>query len=245
MTRPTKVLLRAALALALVALLGTGVIGFAHTAPGRPLLALIGPALGMAKAAPGPQGCPFGFDRAASPAERDARRLRFAALHRGEAVARARPALGFTLGQTTRTEVLAWAKSHRLLCTTPRSGDGLECQQVPLAFLPTPGESGALLQGLWLGFGEGERLESVVALRKEPRPEPVSAAFAALARSLAEQAGPPSLQQGDGSAQGLAAGLLAQSSAEYRFRDYYALARVTNLGDGYLLTSEYRALPGT
>ena len=40
----------------------------------------------------------------------------------------------------------------------------------------------------------------------------------------------------------ITSGLLRQASAEYRFRDYYAIARATNLGDEYVLTEEYHAL---
>ena len=41
----------------------------------------------------------------------------------------------------------------------------------------------------------------------------------------------------------LTQGALRQASAEFRFRDYYALARATNLGQSFVLTEEYRALP--
>ena len=41
----------------------------------------------------------------------------------------------------------------------------------------------------------------------------------------------------------ISGGSLKQASAEYRFRDYYALARATNMGQGFALTEEYRSLP--
>ena len=47
---------------------------------------------------------------------------------------------------------------------------------------------------------------------------------------------------GDSAPSSLAAGLLRQASAEFRFSDYYAIARVTNMGDGFMLTEEYRSL---
>ena len=35
---------------------------------------------------------------------------------------------------------------------------------------------------------------------------------------------------------------LRQATVEYRFSDYHALVRATNMGDGYVLTEEYTRL---
>ncbi len=40
----------------------------------------------------------------------------------------------------------------------------------------------------------------------------------------------------------LASGAFRQATRDYRFADYRALVRATNLGDGYVLTESYTAL---
>ena len=84
---------------------------------------------------------------------------------------------------------------------------------------------------------------TAVVVREAPRAEAVSAAFEAIAGEIDRAAGPRTAEGGDPSPAGLAAGLLRQASAEYRFHDYYAVLRATNMGDRFALTEEYRALP--
>ncbi|MEO7329302.1 MAG: hypothetical protein ABI193_12030 [Minicystis sp.] len=124
-----RALKRALVSIAALGLSCTGVMGFAHTKAGRPLLALMGH--GAAK-----DGCPFGYDVAASPEQKEAARQRFAASHAGASRASQRPALGFTLDGTTREEVRAWASSRGITCKVPRSGPDLDCADVPSSALP-------------------------------------------------------------------------------------------------------------
>jgi hypothetical protein len=95
---------------------------------------------------------------------------------------------------------------------------------------------------VWFTFGDRNQLITVISLSRDARPEPVSAAFSSVTAELRRAAGPGSGIVGDSAPAWLAAGLLRQASAEFRFSDYYAIARVTNLGDGFLLTEEYRSL---
>jgi hypothetical protein len=118
----------------------------------------------------------------------------------------------------------------------------LTCARVPDGLVPTAfravGE-----QALWFTFGAGDRLVAVVAIAHAERPEPISAAFQSIVGDLYQEAGPGRLD-GDASPEHLASGALYQASAEYRFDDYYAVARATNVGRGnYALTTEYRSLP--
>jgi hypothetical protein len=214
----------------------TGLLGFAHTKAGAPLLAVMG------RHAKG-QVCPLGYGAGsgAGPAEKARARRSFAAAHRGAAAARARPALGFTLERTTRGEVLAWAERHGLRCRVPRPPFDLECSDVPAGALPGGG-AGEPIRTLWLGFGSREELLSVVAVRWTPEAAAIRAAFTSAVDALTQHAGPASASTGAASVELLAAGPLRQASAEYRFSDYYSVARATHLGDGYVLTEEYRAL---
>jgi hypothetical protein len=225
---------------ALASILGLGVaftavMGFAHTKPGRPLLMLIKGSR-VARGA-----CPLGYDVAATPEQKAAARRRFAATHAGAERAMSRPALGFDLDRTTRADVQAWAASHSIACRAPRSGPDLDCADVPASALPEP-YRGATIASVWMTFGARDTLTSVTVVRRDRSAEAISAAFRGLASLLAREAG-RGMQSGDSSATTLGSGLLRQASAEYRFRDYYALARATNMGDGFALTEEYRSLP--
>jgi hypothetical protein len=211
-------------------------VAFAHTKAGRPLLAMMG-RHGGAKV-----GCPLGYDVTATPQQRESARQRFALLHPGEGIATGRPALGFTLDVTTRADVLAWASSHGVTCQKPKGGADLDCTDVPSDALPEE-LRGVSLRSLWLDFGARETLISVVAVRRDASAKAISAAFGAVTLDLAKEAGPPSSVDGEGSATRLSSGLLQQASAEYRFRNYYALTRATNMGDAFVLTEEYRSLP--
>ena len=212
----------------------TGLVGLAHTTAGRPLLSLVGRHLKNNSL------CPLGYSRSERPRDREAARRAFSASHHGDAVARARPALGFSLDQTTEDQVLQWARAEEVKCTKPRMGYDLECADVPAGRLPT-GDRGATIGTLWLSFGANGQLRSVVGVRRESSPEPISAAFGAIKSRVSSEAGPPSLEE-DGSVELLASGALRQASAEYRFRNYYAIARATNMGDGYVLIEEYHSL---
>ncbi|WP_434391223.1 hypothetical protein [Melittangium boletus] len=218
-----------------VAVFGTALMGFAHTPPGRPLLNWMG--LSMKGA-----GCPLGYDAQASVQSKEAARRGFAAAHRGAEPARVRPALGFLLEGTTRAQVLAWADEHGVRCTTPRTGADLDCEQVPATLLPLPGRQVAV-GNLWLHFGAGDTLVSVIALSRSSEAAALLASYVAVNEALTQQAGPPTRRDAQQDADWLSGGLLRQTSTEYRFQDFYALARATNMGDGFLLTEEYRALP--
>jgi hypothetical protein len=242
--RASQVLKRVLLGVVGLGVAFTAVVGVAHTRPGRPLLGIIGPMLGMGPAQGARKGgCPFGFDVAASPAQREASRTQFAATHHGDWPALSRPALGFTFDRTTRSDVMSWAAEHHVQCTKPKSGVDLNCAHVPDSLLP-PSWQGAPVTNLWMNFGEGDRLISLVALRSTRSAETIGETFGKVSAAMTAEAGPPVKVDGDASPAGLSAGLLRQASVEYRFRDYYAVARATNMGhDGFLLTEEYRSLP--
>jgi hypothetical protein len=99
------------------------------------------------------------------------------------------------------------------------------------------------VRNLWFNFDAGDRLVSLIAIRKDQSAEAIGGAFARVADALNREAGAPASASGDSSPQGLSACLLRQGSVEYRFRDYYALARATNMDDGFVLTEECRSLP--
>lgn len=227
------------MAMAVLVVAATAIIGFAHTRPGRPLLAY----MPWGKAAEGL--CPLGYDAPATAAARLAARQQFAAAHRGDARAPSRPALGFTLDQTSRAEVLAWAVAKGVSCTQPKRGHDIECENVPAEALPLSGPKFAMvpLRSLWLDFGGRDELVSIIALRRHGRLDDIVEAFGMFRSTLDENAGQATeVQAADAKAE-LQAGLLRQSMAEYKFTNYHARARVTHMPDDFVLTEEYRSLP--
>jgi len=231
-------------AVAALAVAGIALMGIAHTPAGRPLLNLLAHS-GLARLAGSQaQGCPFGFDRQASAEDRDRAIRAFGQAHAGSGRANARPAGGFRLASSTRPALLEWARSNRVDCHPKGASDDLECRAVPVALLANEGHaSGSTLETAWLSFDGDQRLAKVVVVQHLPDARSAWAAFSRLTADMARETGHTPQPAGESSAQGLAAGLLRQSSAELRCRDYYALARATNLGSSFLLTQEYRALP--
>ncbi len=221
----------------------TGVVGFAHTQPGRPLLALMGRAMGSRAGKTGGK-CPLGYDVKESPEEKEAARRQFAASHAGVDRAQARPALGFELDKTTRADVTSWARAHDIKCVVPKSGSDLDCSDVPAEALPDR-ETGIGLHSLWFTFGLGDTLTSAVGVRRDTSVELISSTFKRVTDDVSREAGPPSKTEGDPSPATLSSGALYQASAEYRFRNYFVVARATNMGkvQGFVITEEYRSLP--
>jgi hypothetical protein len=210
-----------------------GLVGFAHTSAGRPLLGAV------TRMAHG--GCPFGYDKPMSPEQRERAKANFAANHRGERPATSRPALGFTLDHTTRPEIVAHFAAHGITCTQGKGLSDLTCNGVPSSALPgTPVSAPA--RNLWLTFGTKQQLLSVIAVSRAPEPEAISAAFVAMRAEVDRDAGAVTATHGNADPQALAQGALHQASAEFRFTDYYALQRATNLTKDFVLTEEYRSL---
>jgi len=182
----------------------------------------------------GGAACPFGYGAGARPIALDARRAL-----RGLAPALARPALGFALGFTTAADVLAWATAHDLRCA-PRRGAVVECAQVPGALVPGAGELAA--SAVWFELGTTGRLASIKTVRRNPAVAAVASAFTTAEHALTAQAGAPAQRDGSPAPELLARGALRQAMVEYRFADYRAVLRATNMGDGFVLTEEYAAL---
>lgn len=212
-----------------------GLIAFAHTPAARPLLAAIGRLPG------GHAGCPLGYDRPATGAQRERIRRNLSANLRGARPAARRPALVFDLDLTREADVVAFMKGRGIACHPGSGMADLVCDGVPGRVLGSR-EVAGVDRNLWFTFGDGHRLVSLVAVSKTSAPGPISDGYQAATREIAERVGQPSTVSGDADSSFLSGGALRQASAEFRFSNYYASARATNLGNGFLLTEEYRAL---
>lgn len=224
----TSSLLRVLGALTAGGALGVGLIGFAHTEAGRPLLALL-PSMG--------DRCPVGADL--SPEERDAVRAEIMDGVRGDVPAASRVALGFQLAEDDSASVQRWAEAHGAACTV--SDALIRCADVP-------GEAvgrASPVDDLQLRFDANRRLVSVVASQGS-----LSAADAATRlqderERMVATSGAWSASSGDPSASHLAAGPLAHARYDFAFADYHATLTATNLGAGRVaLRMAHQAIDG-
>lgn len=234
MTRNRLLALKTVVAVCGISVASVALIGFAHTKTGRPLLSLLGS--GSRAGA-----CPLGYDNAQTPEERELNRRAFASTHAGVQAAKARPALGFELDRTTRDDVQSWAKANHVTCTPRKAGVDMDCENVPAALLPAHFDR-VQVDSLWLNFGAEDRLISVVAIRHDKEASVVSEGFEQINEELTAESGLPTTIGHSSPAQ-LRSGLLQQATSEYRFHNYYALSRATNMGESFVLTEEYRSLP--
>ncbi|MEJ7601382.1 MAG: hypothetical protein WKG01_25995 [Kofleriaceae bacterium] len=138
-----------------------------------------------------------------------------------------RPALGFTLDVTTRSEIDAWAQARGVTCQARRGGGVLECEQRAALATTT----------LWFRFA-GTTLAGIQTSRRTTA-DGVATAFAETEAALTTVLGDPSRRQGDPAASALARGALRQAMVEYRAPAYRAVVRATNMGDGFVLTESY------
>jgi hypothetical protein len=218
-----------------------GLVGFAHTKPGRPLKPML-VAIQKATGGKGGGACPLGYDQGGSPAEAEAARQRSVAEFRGIAPSPARPALAFLLGQTGRSEVESWAQRHGVACHGRQGPQRLVCAAVPgEALTPAPGALG--LQEVYFQFDPAQRLVSVGTVRSSNDAGAAAGVQGAIVEELSRQLGTPSSSRGEASASYLQGGLLRQARTEFRFLDYYATSSVTTVGSGrYVVSERYELL---
>lgn len=224
-----RALVRTAAGLGVAAVLGTAIIGVAHTPWGRPLLKL--PLLSaLAKHA----GCPVG---SIEPAAFEQVRRQKLAHDVGLAAAAAHPALAFTLGQTRRVDVEAWAKTERASCKAGFVASVVECDDVVGLGAPP-------IAHLRLQFDGKERLVGVDLFRADVEGAALVTRFQALARELDGKVGPATSSVGTPTLAFMKRSPLETVVRSYAYRDYVATAMLLNLGKrGLRLREQYQWLP--
>ncbi len=223
-----RALVKAAAGLGAAAVLGTAIIGVAHTPWGRPLLQL--PLLSaLAKHA----GCPVG--RIEPAAFENVRRQKLE--HDvGTATPSAHPALGFTLGQTHKSDVERWATTQKASCKAGFVASVLECENVR-----TPGAPP--IAQLRLQFDGQQRLVSVDLFRADAEGAALVARFQDLGRELDASVGPATSTVGTPTLAFMRQSALQTVVRSYRYRDYLASAMLLNFGKrGLRLREQYQWL---
>lgn len=222
-------LVKAAAGVGAAAFLATAVIGVAHTPWGRPLLKL--PFL---SALAQRSGCPVG---SIEPAAFEAVRQAKLAGDVGEAPARAHPALGFTLGQTQKSDIERWATSTKASCKAGLVASVLECENVTSMGAPP-------ITNLRLQFDAQERLVGVDLFRADAEGSALVGRFQALQRELDQSVGPATSNVGTPTLDFVKKSPLQTVVTTYGYRDYVATAMLLNFGKrGLRLREQYRWLP--
>ena len=200
----------------------TGLIGFMHTPAGRPMLRWLA----------GTAGCPVGGHL--EPAERDAAILQARQVFKGDVPAASRQALGFTLGETTRETVRAWATEKGISCVDEEFAR-LHCTDVPAAALGVE----MPVADLVVSFDAQDRLQGIDVHTGTLAADDAARLVEERGQAIAKQAGPPTSTAGEATGDWLASGPMAQVSESFHYSDRRAELTATNLGDGRIVLREF------
>jgi hypothetical protein len=223
-----KLLSRAALAAVALSVLGTAAIGALHLPFARPLLTLV------AQAA----GCPVDLE-GGDPEALERFRVNELRARAGTSAPRATPALGFELGVSSRTEVLAWLGASARDCKQMAQGSALGCENVV-----SDGEPA--IASLYARFDADDKLVALDLFREGGSAEDALAHFARVDRSLGERVGPRTEVSGELDAAHLAAARYRRVASEFRYSSYVAALSAMNFGArGVRVRETYQYLPAT
>jgi hypothetical protein len=223
-----NLLSRTALAAVVLSVLGTAAIGALHLPFARPLLTL------LAQTA----GCPVDLE-GGDPEALERFRVDELRTRAGASAPRATPALGFELGASSRTEVLAWLGASAHHCKPIAQGSALDCQNVTSAGEPA-------IASLYARFDADDKLVALDLFREGDSAEDALAHFARIDRTLTERVGPRTEVRGELDAAHLAAGRYRRVASEFRYSSYVAALSAMNFGTrGVRVRETYQYLPST
>ena len=226
---PSGPIVRWALRIATGGILFTAIAGALHMPFARPLLRMLSPA----SVCPIMRGSPEQIDRAHAVG---------AAAIRSTAVTAApsRPALGFELDKTRKSDMLAWAASHKVSCESIAGNDNLQrCGKVPASAVLQPDAFGPL-EEVTFEFQKTGELVHVQTMRRHLTAEVAAYIAGQLETNAAHVLGPPSTRGGAPTVAHLSHGLLSTYVATHTFTDYRSTVTATNLAEtGMMVREEY------
>lgn len=211
-------------------LVAVGLIGLAHLPFARSFLAAAG-------------GCPAAFARA-SPAELEKTRGEAMKPLRSDRVAASHSALRFTLGTTTKSEILSWADGTAgagAACSEEMKGAAVRCKGVgpDAVHAPAPGLA---FSDVFFRFDPQGTLVAVDGMHDGATADQSVHYFEAASHKLEADFGAP-IPSPMPTPETLAEPF-SRAAFEYRFRDLAVDLTVTNLGDrGVVVREQYRAIP--
>jgi hypothetical protein len=190
----------------------------------------------------GAQGCPWG-NAPPTAAKLEAQRVQVAAALKGAATTRAtaRPAFGFVLDRSTRSEVAAWAARSGATCEAEIGGAAMRCE-LPAQNNVTE-ENGVSVRDAFFRFDPRGTIVGIDLMREGAAGEKAAVVLASISDRITRAAGPPTTVQGTADSAHLG-GYLDRAATEFRFADYAADVSATNLGDrGVVVREQYRSIP--
>jgi hypothetical protein len=210
---PNKIY-RAARAIVLVALAATVITGLLHTKVAKPLLMKLG-------------GCPAGF---ANREDVDKIRKYGATFSSSpEAMAPAKPALGFVLDSTTEDDFGAWVKKNNLKCEENARLGQMTCTGVPSALVGEP--ESASIDDLTVAFSPAHKVVNILVLRHNLKSEPSVTMFETRVASLEKALGPSSIKRMPDSPTYFSQEALTTANVEYKYKDYGVEVSATTMMD--------------
>jgi hypothetical protein len=208
-----------------------GLVAFAHTPVGRPLLARLGAAA----------GCPVNLD-AVDPAKVEAYRTQQLAQRRGVTREASHAALIFELGTTRRADVLAWSQRSGASCRAMRQDSVLQCHAVPAEALLEPATA-PRVDNLHLQFDSRGRLVAIDLFRMGGSGSAALAWVEARDRDLEQRVGKATSAQGEHNSDYLGARSWNRVAKQYRYRNYVAEVSAMNFGQrGVRVREQYQWL---
>jgi hypothetical protein len=197
----------------------TGLIGFAHTKAGRPLLAWL----------QGVPGCPLNLE-VVDLAAAEQFRVQQLARRTGEAKPRSHGAAAFELGVTRLEQVAAWGRDHAGECTESVKQGTVRCTRVQVA-----GE--ATITDLYARADVSGRLVALDLMREATSSRDAVIQIEALGKRVIESVGPATLERGK-----LAEATLDQpfghAAREFAYTDYVARLSATRMGKQRIVVRE-------
>jgi hypothetical protein len=183
-----------------------GLIGFAHTPAGRPLLGLL----------TGAPGCPVNLEQA-SPEKVEAYRVSQLSRRVGNETPRSHVALGFELGKTDKAGVSGWI-ANRGTCSEKRAGSVISCTNL--------GE----YRDAHFQFDANQKLVAVDLFHASTDATQSVRNLVALREKLERDVGKPTLSSGEASTAYLTAGLMRRAAYEFSYREYVGKISALNMG---------------
>ena len=175
-------------------------------------------------------GCPFAGAHMTAVEAQSARHLALTVTPAKDA-APARPAPGFALDSTVRSEVDAWATREHLECRKTRQ-DLVTCVGVPPEALGRPPVEGSIDE-LTLQFDARDRLVDTTVLRGHLSPQAAAAVAQSVVSSLETRLGPAGRHAGTFDAARLShEGAESIATVMYRYSDYVADVTAMNAPAG-------------
>ncbi|HMJ16219.1 MAG TPA: hypothetical protein VK524_32620 [Polyangiaceae bacterium] len=208
----------------------SGLVAFAHTSVGRPLL-------GWMRGAP---GCPVSLEGGDA---KTVEAFRVAHLKRevGAEPSRGNPALGFELGRSDRTSVSSWARASGAACKTLREESVLRCT----GFRKADGEALAI-DDAHLQFDARGMLVAADVYRVRTNAAAALAFVRSKANLLDAVAGPHTQSSGPTDSDSLQLQPFSRAAITYKYQRYVAELSATNLADrGIRVRERYSYLPST